>query len=141
MKKVIMEIIEAINQAVSTGEDNNGGQSIFSAFNCCNFNYYPRGGGVGFHADDEYLVDGLQQPARIVSLSLTSSSGKKSGSGARILQLRKKQDDEGGNITNEKYNHYVIEVMLKHGDMFAMEGYFQRHYLHSVWPGESIRST
>lgn len=26
--------------------------------NSVNLNYYPRGGGVGFHADDEFLFDG-----------------------------------------------------------------------------------
>mmetsp|Transcript_35766 Transcript_35766/g.86522 ORF Transcript_35766/g.86522 Transcript_35766/m.86522 type:complete len:425 (-) Transcript_35766:3-1277(-) len=135
MKKVIAEITEAINRAV-LGNDN-GNQTTPPAFDCCNLNYYPKGGGVGFHADDEFLFDGLCRPVRIVSLSLTSPSSEESGCGARKFQVRRKRDDEDGNTAHEKYNHDAIEVMLKHGDIMTMEGYFQKHYLHSVWPGDS----
>jgi hypothetical protein len=30
----------------------------------------------------------------------------------------------------------VSEITLRHGDIITMEGMFQRHYLHSVWPGD-----
>ena len=38
--------------------------------NSANLNYYPQGGGVGFHADDEPLFAGTERDTRIVSLSL-----------------------------------------------------------------------
>ena len=135
MKKVIAEITEAVNRAVSGG--GNAERIIPPEFNCCNLNYYPRGGGVGFHADDEFLFDGLCRPVRIVSLSLTSPFADDRGYGARKFQVRKKQADEDGNTAHERYNHDVTEVMLKHGDIMTMEGYFQKHYLHSVWPGDN----
>lgn len=135
MKTVIAEITKAISRAV-LGNDT-GGQNTPPEFDCCNLNYYPRGGGVGFHADDEFLFDGLRRPVRIVSLSLTPPSSDKSGFGARKFQVRRKQEGEDGNTAHEKYNDDVTEVMLKHGDIMTMEGYFQKHYLHSVWPGDS----
>ncbi|CAJ1945981.1 unnamed protein product [Cylindrotheca closterium] len=133
MKKVIAEITEAINCVILGNV--NGGHTTSPAFDCCNLNYYPRGGGVGFHADDEFLFDGLRRPVRIVSLSLTSPPSDKGS--ARKFQVRRKREDEDGNTAQKKHNHDVIEVMLKHGDLMTMEGYFQKHYLHSVWPGDS----
>ncbi|CAD7960676.1 unnamed protein product [Amoebophrya sp. A25] len=66
--------------------------------NSVNLNYYPRGGGVGFHADDEFLFDGLNRDACIVSLSLCGASGSEEeeedkGAGAGGTAPL---DDEGG---------------------------------------------
>jgi len=94
-------------------------------FNSVNLNYYPRGGGVGAHADDEFLFDGLNRETRIVSLSLC---GGKSGEGTRKFEVKRK----GKKHSNEKK-----EILLKHGDLMTMEGLFQKYYLHSVWPGDS----
>ena len=72
-----------------------------------------------------------------MSLSLTSPSSDECGYGGRMFQVRRKQNGEDGNTAYAKNNHDITEVMLKHGDIMTMEGYFQRHYLHSVWPGDS----
>lgn len=129
MKQVIGEISSAVHSVIF------GSSSHVPSFNSCNLNYYPTGGGVGFHADDEFLFDGLEQPVRIVSLSLTSRGANKEG--ARKFQVRKKQAGEDGNTSNPAYNDHVQEIVLGHGDLVTMEGYFQKHYLHSVWPGDS----
>eukprot|EP00980_Cylindrotheca_fusiformis_P003450 scaffold770_cov109-Cylindrotheca_fusiformis.AAC.17 len=113
-----------------------GPSSQEPSFNSCNLNYYPTGGGVGFHADDEFLFDGLQQPVRIVSLSLTAG-GRANKEGARKFQFRKKQLGEDGNTSDPKNDNRELQtIMLGHGDLMTMEGYFQKHYLHSVWPGD-----
>lgn len=95
-------------------------------FNSVNLNYYPRGGGVGAHADDEFLFDGLNRETRIVSLSLCGKSA--GGGGTRKFEVKRKDK----NHSNEKK-----EILLKHGDLMTMEGLFQKYYLHSVWPGDS----
>uniref|UniRef100_A0A7S2IFB1 Fe2OG dioxygenase domain-containing protein n=1 Tax=Helicotheca tamesis TaxID=374047 RepID=A0A7S2IFB1_9STRA len=120
--------------------------------NCVNLNYYPRGGGVGYHADDEFLFDGLRREVRIVSLSLCSggdgdgeagdvdpmqqqndngTSQERNDWGKRKFQIKPKSKE-----TTDK-NHSVQEVLLGHGDIMTMEGMFQKYYLHSVWPGDS----
>lgn len=58
--------------------------------NSVNLNYYPRGGGVGFHADDEFLFDGLERDAAIVSLSLCSGAGA-CAAGERRFEVRLKK--------------------------------------------------
>ena len=132
MKDTIQEITDVVSRIVGK-----------TCFNSCNLNYYPQGGGVGFHADDEFLFDGLSRSVTIVSLSLAPpppplSSSKSSTPeqsdhwGARKFQIRSKQplQNNGGHIVEK-------EVVLKHGDLLTMEGMFQKHYLHSVWPGDS----
>ena len=117
MKSLLNEITKAVSTIV--------GRRIL--LNSCNLNYYPRGGGVGFHADDEFLFDGLHRDVRIISLSLCAPGP--SGWGARKFQIRKKKDP-----TNDDD---VQEILLGHGDLLTMEGMFQKYYLHSVWPGDS----
>jgi alkylated DNA repair dioxygenase AlkB len=105
-----------------------------TSLNCCNLNYYPQGGGVGWHADDEFLFDGLHQPTCIVSLSLCSSNG-----GARKFLVKPKLE-QSEDATQNKYStteEDIHEQILHHGDLMTMEGMFQKYYFHSVWPGDS----
>lgn len=99
--------------------------------NSCNLNYYPQGGGVGFHADDEFLFDGLQRPTCIISLSLCW------GGGARKFLVKQKQCSEEQAQDFDSPGMVVHEYVLKHGDIMTMEGMFQKHYFHAVWPGDS----
>mmetsp|Transcript_9821 Transcript_9821/g.14369 ORF Transcript_9821/g.14369 Transcript_9821/m.14369 type:complete len:326 (-) Transcript_9821:100-1077(-) len=143
MKNVLREITSVVENILGL------------EFNCVNLNYYSRGSGVGFHADDEFLFDGLERDTLIVSLSLcskppplitTTEQDKEqenasnlsclndhSSYGARKFQVRfkeKGQDDSK-----------IADVILKHGDLMTMEGMFQKHYEHSVWPGDSKNYT
>lgn len=150
MKSVIQEITQVVSNAVFGTDQNN--TLLVPAFNSCNLNYYPQGGGVGFHADDEFLFDGLEQSVRIVSLSLASpinnsissekeeeEDNKQRSWGSRRFQIRKKEVDEDGNSSNPKHNieSKIKEITLRHGDLITMEGFFQKYYLHSIWPGDS----
>lgn len=100
------------------------------SLNSCNLNYYPTGGGVGFHADDEFLFDGRQRPTCIISLSLCRNGG------ARRFLVKKQHCSE-----DQAQDQYPLgeiqEITLRHGDIMTMEGMFQKHYFHSVWPGDS----
>mmetsp|Transcript_15927 Transcript_15927/g.28959 ORF Transcript_15927/g.28959 Transcript_15927/m.28959 type:complete len:321 (-) Transcript_15927:245-1207(-) len=150
MKRTLMEITSAVSRVCGLTTRKTGEECQSEQLNSCNLNYYPRGGGVGFHADDEFLFDGLHRPVRIISLSLASPfpnthhTDKKNVNydentheeercwGARKFQVRRKdppppaQDDEEN----------VHEILLRHGDIMTMEGYCQKYYLHSVWPGD-----
>jgi hypothetical protein len=44
-------------------------------------------------------------------------------------QVRHKKKTEG-----HEEEIWEREVLLRHGDLMTMEGHFQKHYLHSVWP-------
>ncbi len=94
--------------------------------NSVNLNWYPAGGGVGFHADDEYLFQGQKQDLLIVSLSLCENGGL-GGLGTRRFQLK----------ARESVSDQVFQIDLSHGDLLTMEGLCQLFYLHSVWPGDS----
>ena len=102
------------------------------SLNSCNLNYYPQGGGVGFHADDEFLFDGLRRPTCIISFSLCS----RSGGGARKFLVKQKSCPED-QAQDDYPPGMVHEQILGHGDIMTMEGMFQKHYFHSVWPGDS----
>jgi hypothetical protein len=58
------------------------------------------------------------------------------GNAARIstgrTRRRRPADIDGG----ESHDDDVAEITLRHGDVITMEGMFQRHYLHSIWPGD-----
>ena len=104
--------------------------------NCCNLNYYPRGGGVGFHADDEFLFDSTNRPTRIVSLSLCDSSETTQ----RLFQVKPQNTGlTEQRAANDDFcsDDTPLEISLRHGDLITMEGMFQKHYLHSIWPGDS----
>lgn len=116
MKGIITEITDAVQKCCGV------------TFNSVNLNYYPRGGGVGFHADDEFLFDGLHRDCLIVSLSLCNSTSE----GGRKFQVRLKKNFQDGIRDGSK----VHEIVLGHGDLMTMEGLFQVFYLHSVWPGD-----
>ncbi|KAL7536757.1 hypothetical protein ACHAXR_012476 [Thalassiosira sp. AJA248-18] len=124
MINVLKDITCAVSNVV--GLDNNDGELL----NSVNLNYYPRGGGVGWHADDEFLFDGLNRDTRIVSLSLCSPAVDNNDTyGARKFQVKRK---------GKKYeSEEAHEIQLRHGDLMTMEGMFQKFYLHSVWPGDS----
>jgi len=132
MMHVLQEITSAVSSVV--------GLNWEGEFDSVNLNYYPRGGGVAFHADDEFLFDGLNCETRIVSLSLCSTAPAADGDadsidkdndtnfGARKFQVKQK---------GKKESSQVDEIILRHGDLMTMEGMFQKYYLHSVWPGDS----
>ena len=117
------------------------------ALNSVNLNYYPRGGGVGWHADDEFLFDALERDAAIVSLSLCDAPA----SGRRRFEVRLKKAFVGGGggaarradadaaRRNEESGGAAAAraLTLGHGDLMTMEGMHQLFYLHSVWPGDS----
>jgi alkylated DNA repair dioxygenase AlkB len=106
------------------------------SLNSCNLNYYPQGGGVGFHADDEFLFDGTRRPTCIVSLSLCRNSGGSGGGGTRKL-IVKNQECAEEQAQDDYPEGCLQELILGHGDVMTMEGMFQKHYFHSIWPGDS----
>lgn len=128
-------VLDEITREVTTAVGLRSGE-----LNCVNLNYYPAGGGVGWHADDEFLFDGLRREARIVSLSLCGTSWRREDGGGdgsdsigRNWGVRKFQVRRKG----KKNADDVREILLGHGDLMTMEGLFQKYYLHSVWPGDS----
>ncbi|KAL9178934.1 hypothetical protein ACHAXT_011907 [Thalassiosira profunda] len=128
MKEILREITDAVSHVC--GLDSN-------ELNSVNLNYYPQGGGVGLHADDEILFDGLNRETRIVSLSLCARApcsvvGEDGNFGARLFQVKPK---------GKKHQMETKELMLRHGDLMTMEGMFQKYYLHSIWPGDSEKYT
>ena len=163
--KIIQNIANELFPTASAldNDDDSSNNIISPRPNCCNLNYYPQGGGVGFHADDEYLFDGLNRPTFIVSLSLCATGGDGDGSagcnehnsancpGNRLFQIQPKagrsEDQladamtngaEGAVVDNDDTNNNRIKsILLRHGDLVTMEGMFQKYYFHSVWPGDS----
>jgi alkylated DNA repair dioxygenase AlkB len=145
LRRVLQEITNAVLPA-ATATRTTTATTTTTVVNCCNLNYYPQGGGVGFHADDEFLFDGLVQPTAILSLSLCGPSG-----GSRKFQIQPK----AGRLEDELYtiqknddknatggaggagSAIIQSVLLEHGDLMTMEGMFQKYYFHSVWPGDS----
>ena len=100
-------------------------------FNACNLNYYPPGAGIGWHADDESLFTTTSGETCIVSLSLCRGLDDGVLAGARKFLAKKRKEDGTAD--------HASELILKHGDLMTMEGKFQQHYLHSVYPGDSVR--
>ena len=114
-----------------------------TSLNACNLNYYPHGGGVGFHADDEFLFDGLRRPTCIISLSLCRGGHHDGGDGARKFIIKPSNGNSEEQVQNQ-YNdkdkdkdNNQRSIVLAHGDLMTMEGMFQKHYFHSIWPGDS----
>ena len=162
MKTVLQEITKQVSNIVmgldhsDTDTDTVNDHGLLE-LNSVNLNYYPKGGGVGWHADDEYLFDGLNREMRIVSLSLCSKPTP-SPSSPSCAETKSEDDKEGttttelNNNTNDanfgarkfqvkqkdkRYESDIHDILLSHGDLMTMEGMFQKHYLHSVWPGDS----
>ena len=153
MINVLKEITEVVASNLGQEEEE---------LNCVNLNYYPSGGGIGFHADDEYMFDGLNRNTKIISLSLccttttTSTCLQKPNNnynnknwGARKFQIKKRDNNNSSNNNNvdesesdddndndNDNNNVVHEIILRHGDIITMEGMFQKYYLHSIWPGD-----
>ena len=91
LRSIVREITDFVFGSDGEDDDNDGHATMTTAINCCNMNYYPRGGGVGFHADDEFLFDGLNQSTAILSLSLCRHDGEHSdGDGSRLFQVKSK---------------------------------------------------
>merc|ERR1712216_225048 len=105
--------------------------------NCVNLNYYPCGGGVGWHADDEFLFDSLERETAIISLSLCGSEDV-----SRLFEVRLRsslrdatdQDIDGSEVADT--SELARSLLLGHGDLMTMEGLHQLFYLHRVWPGD-----
>ena len=116
-RRIVQDITEYVQDA--TGQ----------TFNACNLNYYPTGAGIGWHADDEALWDPFHRPVTIVSLSLCRGPDDGLLAGARRFMIRCQEYHPGD---------HPYDVVLKHGDLMTMEGFFQKHYLHSVWPGDGM---
>lgn len=135
MLAVLHEITLAVAGAcgLPTCLGSGGGQAKagYATLNSVNLNYYPTGGGVGWHADDEFLFDSLNREATIVSLSLCSAPDE----GRRLFQVRLKQSFRG--VDEATRREADAELLLGHGDLMTMEGLHQLFYLHSVWPGDS----
>ena len=142
----MMGVLREITSEVSRVVGCLGGEM---EFNSVNLNYYPRGGGVGYHADDEFLFDGINRPTRIISLSLCGRRRRRDcedgggdvevteHTGERIFQVKRKaRPPPVGSSSCD--DGVVSEITLRHGDVITMEGMFQRHYLHSVWPGDDV---
>ena len=133
MLRIIREISDIVAGAcgLSTCLTDANGRGVI---NSVNLNWYPRGGGVGWHADDEFLFDSLGRDCTIVSLSLCSAPGE----GRRRFQVRLRKAFRG-DVDGEPADTapYDASVVLGHGDLMTMEGLFQLYYLHSVWPGDS----
>lgn len=138
MFNVLKEITDVVSKVVGLTDE--------GLNNCVNLNYYPAGGGVGFHADDEFLFDGLRQETRIISLSLCSplpgslerdathniiNRGNTKDWGARKFQVKRKD------MKHDAEDDSIKEIILRHGDLITMEGMMQKSYLHSIWPGDS----
>ena len=137
MRIWIFRHIATTTQYENANSIGGSGAEGHDGFNSVNLNYYPMGGGVGYHADDEFLFDGLNQSIRIVSLSLCARNHDGGHDGERLFQVKGKLNngevrcEEGGTIS---------EITLKHGDIVTMEGMFQKFYLHSVWPGDDVEN-
>lgn len=88
--------------------------------NSCNANYYADGHEtVGWHADDEALFMANKKDTLIISLSLGAP---------RIFELYPNDDPD----TRTK-------IVLKDGDLCAMEGLCQKYYRHRIPSEESVR--
>ena len=57
MRETLCQITRCVEAACGL----QGCSAAQGGLNSVNLNYYPSGGGVGFHADDEFLFDGLRQ--------------------------------------------------------------------------------
>lgn len=120
--------------------------------NSVNLNFYPPGGGVGFHSDDEPLFDGLRREAAIISLSLAEVPNRQPAESFEKSELAHKEAHPGMHVLDRTAigsrwfevrlkrafgkDRDVQAVELRHGDLMTMEGLFQLYYLHSAWPGD-----
>ncbi|OEU12068.1 hypothetical protein FRACYDRAFT_244294 [Fragilariopsis cylindrus CCMP1102] len=142
MINVLQEITEVVSSNLGQEEEE---------LNCVNLNYYPSAGGIGFHADDEYMFDGLNRNTKIISLSLCctttttstclhkpNNNYKNKNWGARKFQIKKRDNNksESDDDDDNDDKNVVHEIILRHGDIVTMEGMFQKYYLHSIWPGD-----
>lgn len=138
MLTVLCDITSVITTVVG-----GSGAEGHDGLNSVNLNYYPMGGGVGYHADDEFLFDGLNQSILIVSLSLCARNHEVGGhDGERIFQVKRKRrniDTDKGEVRCVE-GGTISEITLHHGDIMTMEGMFQKCYLHSVWPGDDVEN-
>jgi len=137
MINVLKEITKVISSNLVIGQEE------LLLLNCVNLNYYPSGGGIGYHADDEYMFDGLNRNTKIISLSLCCNKNNNNKNwGARKFQIKRKNSSNVNDNENDNDNNdvQVHEIILRHGDIITMEGMFQKYYLHSVWPGDDDNS-
>lgn len=89
-----------------------------------NVNLYIDGAdSIGWHRDDEKMFDGVAQDCRIASLSLGATRSFQ----IALADELSKRDDQPIPLLQT-----VTAVDLHSGDICAMEGLFQKHYLHSV---------
>ena len=83
--------------------------------NSCNINWYEDGSdSVGWHSDDEWMFNSMNDDCLILSLSLGAE---------RRFEIKLNDELEEEQITN---------VVLKNGDLMTMEGMFQKYYVHRV---------
>lgn len=81
--------------------------------NSCNINLYKNGmEGVGWHSDNEPIFQSKYRDCIIISLSLGAK---------RKFQFKKQWN-----------NNEPVSINLKSGDIFTMEGLFQRFYSHRI---------
>ena len=92
--------------------------------NSANLNiYHGLGQGVGWHADDEDLFRGCNEPCDIVSLSLGH---------AREFQLKHNRKHQESRNLPENPDTPVAQPLLLHGDLITMEGFTQKYYYHRI---------
>merc|ERR1719401_2827963 len=84
--------------------------------NSCFLNLYEDGGGVGWHADDEPLFQGLRRDCPIVSLSLGQA----------------RNFDMYAEPASSSEDPAYFRLRLESGDLCTMEGMFQKYYWHSA---------
>jgi len=100
MVRVVSEIVERLQMIAdkygitTVGSEEKDGTKSRLVFDAVNLNYYPEGGGLGYHADDEPLFDGLDEEtngALILSFSLGSPSKEQEDS---VVKRDKRKEEE-----------------------------------------------
>lgn len=90
--------------------------------NSVNLNLYDHGAhAVTWHADDEALFEGRYKDCSIVSVSLGET---------RRFRAALRMGRKGTRMIPDRRR--MCEVDLAHGDVCAMEGLFQKHYIHQL---------
>ena len=92
--------------------------------NSCNINWYYNGyAGIGAHADDEDLFQGLQEPIQIIGISIGAE---------REFEIW--EPINGKTNINAEDNEYKLikSLLLPNMSYLTMEGMFQKYFKHAV---------
>eukprot|EP01083_Nonionella_stella_P105720 304270_1 len=92
--------------------------------NACNINWYRDGNaGIGRHADDEELFEGLHKKIQIISMSIGAE--REFEIYETTLETAQEGDDNAPCA-------FVKSILLKNMSYLTMEGLFQKHFKHAV---------